>query len=41
MGSRMWVSSAKEGKIQKGKMQEQHKTQKWEKMKRGLESRLP
>jgi hypothetical protein len=37
---RMWVSLTKEGKIQDGKMQE-HKTQKWAKVKRGLKSRSP
>jgi hypothetical protein len=36
----MWVSLTKEGKIQDGKMQE-HKTQKWAKVKRGLKSRSP
>jgi hypothetical protein len=40
VGSRMWVSSTKEGKIQEKKMQEQHKTQKWAKVKRGFKSTL-
>ncbi len=38
---RMWVSSTNEGKIQERKTQEQHKTQKWAKVKTSLKSRSP
>jgi len=37
VGPKMWVSSTKEGKRQKGKTpKERHKTQKWAKANKGL-----